>query len=213
MTKKSEASRTNKPVEMDRPAKSDGCRKSKEAVKARHDLFIEAYVENGGNGAEAARAAGYSGSNLVLSQSASRALACPYVQEELAKRRAALSEKYALRSDDVIKSIAQAIYFDPRKLFNQDGTLKAIHELDDDTALMIASVETVQVGSEDSPAIVKKIKWESKATARDQAMRHLGLYEKDNRQRTDPQAVLNAMATTELVKLREALLNPDKAKS
>ena len=96
-------------------------------------------------------------------------------QDELAK-------KYSLTTDDVIRSISQEIHFDPANLYNEDGSLKAITELDEDTRKALVSVEMIQVGSPDAPVFVKKIKWAQKSTAREQAMKHLGMFERDNLQ-------------------------------
>jgi phage terminase small subunit len=43
--------------------------------------------------------------------------------------------------DRVLQELARIAFFDPRKLFNHDGSLKDITELDADTAAAIASVE------------------------------------------------------------------------
>ena len=40
------------------------------------------------------------------------------------------------------------------------------------------------MGDPEAPAIVRKIKWADRSKARDQAMKHLGMFEKDNGQRT-----------------------------
>lgn len=112
----------------------------------------------------------------------------------LQQRQAELAQKYELTTEAVIKSLAQAVHFDPRKMFNIDGTLKAVHELDDDTAAALAGFEvTEEKGSGDDRGKVvgytKKVKWLDKNTAREQAMKHLGLYLEDNKQKSPLEGV------------------------
>ncbi|GAA5785670.1 terminase small subunit [Chitiniphilus shinanonensis] len=153
------------------------------AASARYRQFVEAYIANGRNATEAAKAAGYS-ERTAYSQGA-RLLKNVEVQSLLFAREDSLAQKHALTSDVVIKSLAQVIHFDPRRLFDGEGNLKRIVDLDDDAAAVLTSVKTVQIGSPDAPVFIKELKWEAKSTAREQAMKHLGLFEKDNRQRVE----------------------------
>lgn len=117
------------------------------------------------------------------------------------KRRTNIAVKTELSTDEIMADMARALRFDPRKLYDEKGQLKPIHELDDDTALCLTGIETVIVkGTEGSetPLFVKKLKWESKATARDQALKVFGMYEKDNQQKAGaldglPRELLQAM--------------------
>ena len=94
-----------------------------------------------------------------------------------------LAEKAELNTDMVLRSIVQEIQFDPAKLYNDDGSLKDITELDEATRKALTAVEFVQLGGGESPVRVSKYKWAAKHQAREQAMKHLGLFEKDNAQR------------------------------
>jgi len=58
--------------------------------------------------------------------------------------------------------------------------------MDADTRMALVGIETLQLGDADSPAIIRKIKWATKHQAREQAMRHLGMFEQDNKQKSDP---------------------------
>lgn len=97
--------------------------------------------------------------------------------------------------------IARTLRFDPRKLYNDDGSMKSIKDLDDATAACLTGIEVViQKGTEndETPLYVKKVKWEGKAVARDQAMRVFGMFEKDNKQKASdleglPRELLQAM--------------------
>lgn len=83
-----------------------------------------------------------------------------------------------------LREIARLAYSDPRRFYNPDGSLKLIHDLDDDTAATIASVE-VDVLKEDGKAVGETVKvkqWDKNA-ALEKAMKFHGLYERDNAQR------------------------------
>lgn len=166
---------------------------SKEAAEQRKLLFIESFISNGGNATQAAITAGFSAKSA--GQQASRLLKDANVAEEIERRRIELREKVELTTEKVLRNLAQTIMLDPRKLFRPDGSLVPIHELDYDTAQALSGFEVVEmaggmkVGGEGAvrhvPMFTKKVKWLDKNSAREQAMKHLGLYEKDNKQRVD----------------------------
>lgn len=148
--------------------------------------FVEAYIANGQNGRKAALAAGYSEGNADVQ--AWRMLKNAKVVQQIAMRQQSLARKYELTTDSVIRSLAQAVHFDPRKLYREDGSLKDVYELDDDTAMALSGVEVVEEkGTGDDRGKVvgytKKLKWLDKNAAREQAMKHLGLYLEDNKQK------------------------------
>lgn len=155
---------------------------SKEAAAARKAIFVEAYIANGGNATEAAKTAGFS--EKTARQQGARLLSDVSVSSAIAARAKETAERYELTTDLVTQSIVRELRFDPKRLYNEDGSLKAITDLDDDTAAALAGVEFVQLGSADAPVFVRKYKWAPKSTAREQAMKHLGMFEADNRQRS-----------------------------
>lgn len=83
----------------------------------------------------------------------------------------------------LVREMARLAFSDPRKLVGEKGKLKALSELDDDTAAAIASIEVDEYGK------VKYKLWD-KGPAQEKLAKYLGLYEKDNKQRTDPMAEL-----------------------
>jgi phage terminase small subunit len=156
---------------------------SKVSADDRRAAFVEAYLCNGNNVAEAARTAGFS-PKTAHAQGA-RLLKDVRVSTVLNSRRTEIAENNELSTNEIMADMARALRFDPRKLYNKDGTLKPIHELDDDTALCLTGIEVVVKPGPDgeAPQFVKKIKWETKSTARDQALKVFGMYEKDNKQK------------------------------
>ena len=164
--------------------RADKAGTSSQAAADRKKLFAEAYIANGGNASEAAKSAGYAEKSAGVT--GCRLLKDAQVKAILDERQTALANKYELTAEAIIKSIAQEIHFDPANVFNEDGSVKSILEMDVDTRMALVSLETIQMGSPDAPVWIKKIKWAGKDKAREQAMKHLGMFERDNKQKSDP---------------------------
>lgn len=179
----------------------------------RRARFIEAYVSNGGNGTKAAVAVGCP--EKTARSAGSRMLRHPEVVAAVEARRAAvLAEaraKTGLTVERTLQEVARLAYFDPRKLFNADGSMKKIAELDDDTAAAVASIEIDEIGLEGTViGQTRKIKHWDKNAALEKAMKHLGQYELDNRQKPAPTVnvgVLSVGLEFDKVRARAKVLN------
>ena len=153
----------------------------KDTAAARRARFIEALLSNGENISQAALAAGFSPKSAA--SQGSRLLKHVEVQQALNTRRTEVLQKFQLTTERTLQEIARLAYSDPRRLFGPDGRLKAIHELDDDAAATIASIEADEINADGAViGVTRKIKVWDKNSALDKAMKHLGLYEKDNAQ-------------------------------
>lgn len=157
-------------------------------------LWIEAMLTNGGNATQAAVSAGFK-KGEAAKKAGHRLSTNVHVAAELARRQKEVLEHAmeisGLTVDRTLKEVARLAYFDPRKLYTEDGNLKPVSEWDDDTAAGIASIEVLEEfegRGEDRVAIglTKKLKVWDKNAALDKAMKHLGQYEKDNSQKVDP---------------------------
>jgi phage terminase small subunit len=154
---------------------------SKPAAAARRVTFAHAYIANGRNATQAAKTAGFNprsahvrGRELVKDSNVSALIA-----EELAQ----LSKITELQTKRVLLETARLCFSDPRKLYRDDGSLKGPNEWDDDIAATVESFkidETVVDGLVVSRTI--KVKLWDKVAALATAMKHLGLYERDNHQ-------------------------------
>lgn len=80
--------------------------------------------------------------------------------------------------EKLLREIARLAFSDPRRLVTKSGAMVPLQELDSDTAAAIASVEVDEYGK------VKYKLWD-KGPAQERLAKYLGLYEKDNKQRTD----------------------------
>jgi phage terminase small subunit len=79
----------------------------------------------------------------------------------------------------VLEEVRRLSFSDPRKLFRKDGTPIPITELDDDTAAMISAIEV------DADGRLTRIRLWDKNAALEKAMKHLGLYNRDNIRRSE----------------------------
>lgn len=177
---------------------------SKSSAANRRALFVEAMLTNGGNQTQAAIAAGYSeksahvrGAELVKDSK---------VLEMIETRRAAALEKAQrvtdLTVEEVLASLARDLRFDPAKLFYTEGPdkgkLKQVWEMDEDTRLALRGVEfdEIAVGSGAERVVVgrtAKVKQPEKTAAREQGMKHFGLYAKDNAQKPKPTTLIGVL--------------------
>ena len=127
----------------------------------------------------------------TIHENASRLAANSKVSARIDELRQAASEMATISTARVLKEIARIALFDPRKLFLADGTPRPITDLDDDTAAALAGLDVSEEfsGSGEERKFVgytKKYKIADKNAALEKLARHLGLYEKDNKQKTNP---------------------------
>jgi len=157
-----------------------------DATPERRSLFVEAYIANGGNARQAVIEAGYS--PKTAASQGSRLLNDVKVSSELAARKKVIADKFRLRTEDVLAQLAKIVYSDPRKVFDANGVMIPISEWPEEVATGVASIEVdalFEGQGKDRKQIghTQKVKFWDKNAAIDKAMRHLGQYERDNRQR------------------------------
>ncbi len=132
----------------------------------------------------AAYKAAYDCGNMLRStidEKACLALKVPKVAARYQELKDKLAERNMVTIERVVQEYARLAFFDPRKLFNDDGTPKTLGELDDDTAAAIAGLEVSEIweGSGDERQYVgdlKKYKLANKLGALDSIGKHLGMF-------------------------------------
>ena len=155
---------------------------SQASAKQKRLIFASEYISNGQNATQAAIVAGYS--PKTAGSIGHALLKNLEIKAILGKANAEAARISGLSVERTLMEIARLAYSDPRNLYREDGTLKAIHELDDDTAATIASVEIDEIGSDGSViGVTRKIKHWDKNAALEKAMKFHGLYAQDNVQR------------------------------
>lgn len=156
-------------------------------AEPRRRKFIAALIANGGDKTKAAIEAGYSPRSAATM--GSRLAKHPEVAVALRQAQDLLAAKLELKAEDVLSEVAAIVHFDVRKLFHADGHLKSVRELDDNTA---RAISTIKVRQNVLGETIIEIKAADKNTAIGNAMRHLGLFERDNKQQADAAADLLA---------------------
>lgn len=160
---------------------------AKDQAAERRAIFIEAYIANGRNATEAAITAGYSPATAY--QAGYRLLKDVEIKQQLDERSAQLAQRYQLTTDRVLEQLGKIVYADIRKAFDHRGALLPIQEIPEEVAHTIASIEVdalyegsgadrIQVGH------TQKVKFNDKGGAIDKAMKYLGLFHADNKQRS-----------------------------
>lgn len=143
--------------------------------------FVDEYLVDL-NATQAAIRAGYS--SKTANRIGAENLSKPDIQREIQKRQKELSEKTNITQERVLREYAKIAFFDPRKLFQDNGQPKDITMLDDDTAGALAGLDVLEEyeGSGRDREFVgytKKYKIADKLRALDALGKHLGLFDKD----------------------------------
>jgi phage terminase small subunit len=115
----------------------------------------------------------------TINEAASRLLKNSKVAARIAELKVPAILAAGLSTERTLREIARVAYADPRRLFRADGTPIPISELDDDTAAMISAIEV------DADGRLTRIRLWDKNAALEKAMKHLGLYNRDNAQRSE----------------------------
>lgn len=155
-------------------SKKNGDGEDEKPLEPKQEDFCQQYLIDL-NGAQAAIRAGYS--EATAKEQASRLLTKVNVQNRVAELMAERQARTRITADRVLQEYVRLGLFDPRKLFKEDGSPKAINELDDDTAAAIAGLETVSIGNEETKiGQVLKYKVANKLGALDSMAKHLGMF-------------------------------------
>lgn len=144
----------------------------------RQEVFVAEYLIDL-NATRAAKQAGYSPQGAEVT--GSKLLRNPKVSAVIAEKHGKRLEKLEISADRVLQELAKLAFFDPRKLFNSDGSPKQILELDDDTAASVAGLEVNELFEGDGDqkhayGLVKKIKIADKGHNLERLGRHLKLF-------------------------------------
>lgn len=149
---------------------------SKLSAEDKRKAFVEAFFVHNENITKAAIEAGFS--EKTAYQAGSRLLKDVRVSTEIARRRTEIVAALELSTERTIKEVSRLAFSDPRKLVDENGKLKQLHELDDDTAAAVASYEV------DKDGVIKYKFWD-KNSAIEKAAKVQGLYQKDNEQKIE----------------------------
>lgn len=139
-------------------------------LNLRQERFVVAYLEHG-NGTRAAIEAGYSAK--TAEQGARQLLRKTNIAEAIDRRRAKLMEKLEITTEDVLKRYERWAGFDLRKLYDADGKLKPIRDLDEETAAGIAEIDIVKKSGGET---IQRVKLVDRLGANNSLARCLGMF-------------------------------------
>lgn len=110
-----------------------------------------------------------------------RLLKNPKIADYIQKRMQDRQVRTEITQDRVLREYAKLGFFDPRKLFNADGSPREIADLDDDTAAAIAGLDVLEVyegtgADRVFTGYIKKYKIANKIGALDSIAKHLGMF-------------------------------------
>ncbi len=165
---------------------------------ARVSAFIEEYLSNGQKGGPAARAVGYSAK--TADSQASRLLRNVKIRAVLERRLAEIQQQAekatGLTVTGVLTELRALVHSDLRRAFHpKSGELLPPHLWPDDLARAMCSIKVVEKEVTTSrgqkrtvkmvPMYVKEVKLWDKGSSIERAMKHLGMFKEDNKQRGD----------------------------
>ena len=158
---------------MSKKANNDGNK-----LNERQEMFCQRFTVHF-TGNKAAIEAGYS--DNCASVTASKLLKKQAIKDRVRELMAPAKEKAArerVTRDQVIDEFGRIGLSDVRKLYNEDGSLKDVDQLDEDTAAAIESIEVVTTKDDDGNVQrTHKYKLASKNTALRNLGQHFNIYE------------------------------------
>lgn len=136
--------------------------------------FCEEYIIDL-NATQAAIRAGYS-KKTAYSQG-QRLLKHDEIQKRIQEIKEERGKRCEITQDRVLLEYARLAFFDPRKLFDDEGNPKDVSDLDDDTAAALAGLDVVKEVDKESgvTSYTKKYRITNKLGALDSLAKHLGL--------------------------------------
>ncbi len=144
--------------------------------------FVAEYLANGLNATKDAISAGYS--EKTADTQGARLLVNVKVAQVIEARTSKIMERLDVTSDMVVQEIAKLAFFDPRKLFNDDGSMKLISEIDDHSAVALAGFDVCELfdGTGDQKhvyGLLKKVKLADKSRDLEVLGRYFKLFSPD----------------------------------
>lgn len=145
-----------------------------------HERFCQEYVKNGKNGSRAYLTVYRTKNEDTARVNASRLLTNTNIKARINELMDKIEDRTLVTPERIIREYARIAFLDIRNFYNDDGTLKKITELDDDTAAAIAGMDistfTKDNGEIVISEVVKKIKNVDKKGALDSLAKIKGMF-------------------------------------
>jgi phage terminase small subunit len=163
-----------------------GSTKPRAGTAERRQAFVRAYITNGHNATQAAIAAGFSSRSARMQ--GARMMTNDDVRRRIAELRDATAQAAELTITETIRELRAILINDPGLFLTDDGAVKPVSDWTPSMRSAIASLEVEERfeghgKNREFVGYTKKLKFWDKGAAIDKAMRHLGLFERDNDQK------------------------------
>lgn len=153
-----------------------------ESLSLDHQRFVDEYLIDQNATRAYMRCPTYAGVTYESAMTnGPRLLGNARVRAAVAERQEATRKRLELTSDNVLRQLARMAFVDLKGLYRDDGSLRAPHELDDDTAAAVQQIEVVEEFGKDGAGnraligYTKKVRLVDRKGATELAMKHLGL--------------------------------------
>lgn len=148
-------------------------------VAQKERLFILSFIDNGGNGTQAAIAAGFAPASARTT--GSKLLAKPRIAAEIAKLTQRAVAKTEATIDRTLRENAALAFADPRRICGPDGAVLPFQDWPAELAAAVSSIEVEEVfqgrGSKRKVvSVVKKVRWWDKGAALERLFKFHKLY-------------------------------------
>ena len=166
--------------------------KTAKGLTEKQERFAVAYLQSGNASAAYRLCYGAEGmKEATVNKRAAELLKHGGITGRLTELRDRVSNKAVLSVEKTLAQLARIVNGDPREFFDAGGKLRPLDTLSDDAVAALASIksfEEYQGRGENREAIgmVREVKFFNRVDAIEKAMKHLGLFERDNKQKADP---------------------------
>lgn len=156
-------------------------------LTVKQEAYAQAFIKLGDKSAAYREA--YKSSNMkpeTINRKAFEVHENGNVSARIDELRSLLANRNEIEIDELVKALAGMVRFDVGELYDEHGQLKNIHEMSLTARQMITQLDTFEQHDHKGAFIgtTKKIRTIGKLDAIEKLMKHLGGYEKDNRQKT-----------------------------
>ena len=159
--------------------KSDNLNTSSANLNQKMQFFVREYLVDG-NATRAAVRAGYP--RKSASACGSRLLRNVKVQQKLDELRTKQFEKLEIDAMKVLNGLAELAFFDPRKMFNPDGSMKKITDMDEATVHALSGMDVEKLfkhfgkGQAEEVGTITKVRLADRGLNLERLGRHFKLF-------------------------------------
>jgi phage terminase small subunit len=143
-------------------------------LNQRQEEFVRQYLLDM-NATAAYLRAGFRARGNSAEVNAARLLRNAQVAEAIEKAMGERAQRTKIDADRVLCELGKIAFLDVRKALNNDGSFKAVSELDDDVAAALASLDVVELGGEQG-VVIRKVRLADKLRALELIGKHLGMF-------------------------------------